>query len=102
MSLPATEKERKDPSLDDEKGTSPRPSEHDVLEKAKIIEVSNADYALALSTGPQLSPTSPKSLQLFAILLVSFMGSLSNGFDGSGENFLIRRYSTWCSCFRKL
>ncbi|KAG6854345.1 hypothetical protein C0991_007850 [Blastosporella zonata] len=50
---------------------------------AKVLEVQNADLALALSTGPQLSPYSRKSLQLFAILLVSFMGSLSNGFDGS-------------------
>lgn len=85
MSTPTTERDLKD-QIEDEKGTSPHPSEHDILERAKIIEVSNADYALALSTGPQLSPTSPKSLQLFAILLVSFMGSLSNGFDGSGEN----------------
>lgn len=51
---------------------------------SKVLEVINADFALALSTGPQLSPYSWRSLQLFAILLVSFMGSLSNGFDGSG------------------
>lgn len=54
-----------------------------VPQNAKIMEVLNADYALALSTGPQLSPTSRRSLQLYAILLVAFMGSLSNGFDGS-------------------
>ncbi|KAF8897789.1 general substrate transporter [Infundibulicybe gibba] len=54
-----------------------------VPKNAKVIEVVNADYALALSTGPQLSPTSTKSIQLYLILLVAFMGSLSNGFDGS-------------------
>jgi hypothetical protein len=61
-------------------------SERDVPSDAKIIEVVNADYALALSTGPQLSPTSLRSLQLYSILLVAFMGSLSNGFDGSGKH----------------
>ncbi|KXN92315.1 Lactose permease [Leucoagaricus sp. SymC.cos] len=50
---------------------------------AKFMEVMNAEYALALSTGPQLEATSWRSIQLFMILLVSFMGSLSNGFDGS-------------------
>ncbi|PPQ71097.1 hypothetical protein CVT24_009848 [Panaeolus cyanescens] len=49
----------------------------------KVLHVENVDYALALSTGPQLKATSKRSLQLFAILLVAFMGSLSNGFDGS-------------------
>ncbi|KAF9455932.1 general substrate transporter [Collybia nuda] len=83
MSTLTAEKDLKAQQIENGKGSSPHPNEHDVLERAKIIEVSNADYALALSTGPQLSPTSPKSLQLFAILLVSFMGSLSNGFDGS-------------------
>lgn len=47
------------------------------------MEVMNAEYALALSTGPQLKATSWRSLQLFAIMLVAYMGSLSNGFDGS-------------------
>lgn len=61
-------------------------NEKDGHEKLKVIQVKNADLALALSTGPQLSPTSPQSLQLFAILLVAFMGSLSNGFDGSGRS----------------
>lgn len=59
------------------------------LSGAKFMEVMNAEYALALSTGPQLKATSWRSIQLFAILLVAFMGSLSNGFDGSGE------YLTW-------
>ncbi|KAF5388339.1 hypothetical protein D9615_000635 [Tricholomella constricta] len=69
----------------DEKGeiNSPIGSDQDVSQSAKIMEVVNADLALALSTGPQLSPTSRRSLQLYAILLVAFMGSLSNGFDGS-------------------
>lgn len=57
---------------------------HVTSKDARVLEVLNANYALALSTGPQLSPYSRRSLQLFAILLVSFMGSLSNGFDGSG------------------
>jgi hypothetical protein len=52
----------------------------------KYIQVENVDYALALQTGPQLTATSSRSIQLFAILLVAFMGSLSNGFDGSGEH----------------
>lgn len=56
------------------------------LSGAKFMEVMNAEYALALSTGPQLKATSWRSIQLFAILLVAFMGSLSNGFDGSGES----------------
>jgi len=50
----------------------------------QFMEVMNAEYALALSTGPQLKATSWRSLQLFAIMLVAYMGSLSNGFDGSG------------------
>ncbi|KAF9031809.1 general substrate transporter [Hymenopellis radicata] len=49
---------------------------------AKILEVTNADLALALSTGPPLKATSIASLQLFAILTVAFMGSVANGFDG--------------------
>jgi hypothetical protein len=56
-----------------------------VSENAKIVEVENADLALALSTGPQLRPLSARSIQLYLILLVAFMGSLANGFDGSGE-----------------
>jgi hypothetical protein len=52
---------------------------------AKVLEVQNEDLALALATGPQLKATSTRSLQLFAILLVAFMGSLSNGFDGQGK-----------------
>ena len=59
------------------------------LNGAKIVEVMNAEYALALSTGPQLKATSWRSIQLFGILLVAFMGSLSNGFDGSGERWPI-------------
>ncbi|KAJ7215631.1 general substrate transporter [Mycena rebaudengoi] len=54
-----------------------------VSENAKIVEVENADLALALSTGPQLRPLSARSIQLYLILLVAFMGSLANGFDGS-------------------
>lgn len=47
-----------------------------------VVEVTNADLALALSTGPHLKATSAKSIQLFAILVVAFLGSMSNGFDG--------------------
>lgn len=53
-------------------------------QNAKVIQVANVDYAAALATGPQLKATSLRSMQLFLILLVAFMGSLSNGFDGSG------------------
>ncbi|KAF5363898.1 hypothetical protein D9756_000210 [Leucocoprinus leucothites] len=60
-------------------------SEHaqDNIDGAKFMEVMNAEYALALSTGPQLKATSWRSIQLFLIMLVAYMGSLSNGFDGS-------------------
>lgn len=61
-------------------------SEHYVPHVSRIphvIEVANADYALALSTGSQLSPTSLRSLQLYLILLVPCMCSFSYGFDGS-------------------
>ncbi|KAJ7284054.1 general substrate transporter [Mycena rebaudengoi] len=75
MSAPQSEK---DVHAADEK------IEHDhVPENAKIVEVENADLALALSTGPQLKPFSARSIQLYLILLVAFMGSLTNGFDGS-------------------
>ena len=57
---------------------------HEHLGRAQFMEVMNAEYALALSTGPQLKATSWRSLQLFAIMLVAYMGSMSNGFDGSG------------------
>ncbi|KAJ7490251.1 general substrate transporter [Mycena galericulata] len=50
---------------------------------AKIVEAANTDLALALATGPHLSPFSWRSIQLYLILLVAFMGSLANGFDGS-------------------
>ncbi|KAJ7498564.1 general substrate transporter [Mycena latifolia] len=57
---------------------------HDTVpENAKIVEAANTDLALALATGPQLSPLSIRSIQLYLILLVAFMGSLANGFDGS-------------------
>jgi hypothetical protein len=61
-----------------------------VSRNAKAIEVANADYALALSAG-SLSPTSFRSLQLYLILLIPFMSSLSYGFDGSGEYSSIRK-----------
>lgn len=64
-------------------------SEHYVPHVSRIphvIEVANADYALALSTGSQLSPTSLRSLQLYLILLVPCMCSFSYGFDGSGKS----------------
>lgn len=63
-------------------------SEHYVPQIAhttKNIEAPNTDLALALLTSPQLSPTSRRSLQLYLILLVPFMASLSYGLDGSGE-----------------
>ncbi|KAJ6539698.1 general substrate transporter [Mycena capillaripes] len=54
-----------------------------IPENAKVVEAANTDLALALSTGPHLSPLSARSIQLYLILLVAFMGSLANGFDGS-------------------
>ncbi|KAJ7930117.1 hypothetical protein B0H13DRAFT_915479 [Mycena leptocephala] len=57
--------------------------EQAVPENAKIVEAENTDLALALATGPQLKPFSIRSIQLYLILLVAFMGSLANGFDGS-------------------
>lgn len=89
MSTYMERKEPKDQEVEDEKQPPSLNSQQDVLHNAKIIEVVNADYALALSTGSQLSPTSLRSLQLYLILLVSFMGSLSNGFDGSGKSLLL-------------
>ncbi|KAF8969396.1 general substrate transporter [Flammula alnicola] len=59
------------------------PSPVDIPQNAKFIEVANVDLAAALANGPQLKATSARSIQLFLILLVAFMGSLSNGFDGS-------------------
>lgn len=75
--------------LSDEKVES-ESSEHPQVPhgEAKVLEVQNEDLALALATGPQLKVTSPRTLQLFAILLVAFMGSLSNGFDGQGAHCL--------------
>lgn len=71
-------------SREDDIGNAPVPNAHSG--NTKYIQVENVDYALALQTGPQLTTTSSRSIQLFAILLVAFMGSLSNGFDGSGEH----------------
>ncbi|KAJ7855853.1 general substrate transporter [Mycena leptocephala] len=59
------------------------PHEQAVPENAKIVEAVNTDLALALESGPHLSPLSIRSIQLYLILLVAFMGSLANGFDGS-------------------
>ncbi|KAJ6539712.1 general substrate transporter [Mycena capillaripes] len=51
----------------------------------KVENVLNADLALALSTGPQLKPFSVIAFKLYLILIVSFMGSLSFGFDTTGH-----------------
>lgn len=88
-------------------GHSDEKSEHasspDLMsQNAKIIEVKNADYARALSTGPQLSPTSLRSIQLYFILLVAFMGSLSNGFDGSGKYSIVVVVNRTNNLVRKL
>ncbi|KAJ7682444.1 general substrate transporter [Mycena polygramma] len=56
---------------------------HAVPENAKIVEAANTDLALALASGPHLSSFSLRSIQLYLILLVAFMCSLANGFDGS-------------------
>ena len=86
MSTHSPEKLSQDDHGENEKGTSPVVANDSMIPgDAKYIEVANLDLAVALANGPPLSPTSPRSLQLFAILLVAFMGSLSNGFDGSGN-----------------
>lgn len=69
--------------VEDEKFHHPQDPET-ITQNVKVIQVANIDYAAALATGPQLKATSIRSIQLFLILLVAFMGSLSNGFDGSG------------------
>lgn len=67
----------------DEKHSSPTSEvDHGVPQNAKVVEVTNAELALALSTGPQLSPTSARTIQLYLVLVVAFMGSMANGFDG--------------------
>ncbi|KAG7097320.1 hypothetical protein E1B28_004679 [Marasmius oreades] len=66
-------------SIEKENHNSSSPKQ---LNDAEVVEVTNADYALALASGPKLNPTSLASIQLFLILLVAFMGSMSNGFDG--------------------
>jgi hypothetical protein len=83
MSTHSPEKQSHEGSNDEKAATA----HHDatIPQEAKYIEVANVDYAAALANGPQLKATSARSLQLFAILLVAFMGSLSNGFDGSGK-----------------
>ncbi|KAJ8698597.1 hypothetical protein PTI98_005290 [Pleurotus ostreatus] len=84
MSQPAAQ-EKDAPSADhsSEKAAPPDVPNLTHGQETNVLEVVNADYALALSTGPQLSPTSWASIELFGILLVAYMGSLSNGFDGS-------------------
>ncbi|KAK7062039.1 lactose permease [Favolaschia claudopus] len=60
------------------------PQQHPVVpESADIVEAANTDLAVALASGPHLSPWSVRSMQLYLILLVAFMGSFANGFDGS-------------------
>ena len=88
----AKEQEAKDntppsPQLDEK--VSQENEQHHVIptsvaerEGAKVMEVENADFAVALTSGPQLNPLSWASIQLYFILLVAFMGSMSNGFDG--------------------
>jgi sugar porter (SP) family MFS transporter len=62
----------------------PEPHNSKVIpENAKIVEAENTDLAMALATGPHLKPLSKRSIQLYFILLVAFMGSWANGFDGS-------------------
>lgn len=85
MSQPTTqEKDATSADHSSEKAASPDVPNITHERETNVLEVANADYALALSTGPQLSPTSWASMELFGILLVAYMGSLSNGFDGSG------------------
>ena len=82
-------------SSKEENGTTAHTPETSSVDKhnalpgdAQVVEVTNADYALALESGPKLSATSPRSIQLFLILLVAFMGSMSNGFDGQVRHLI--------------
>ena len=81
MSTLSPEKDSQGSHAHDEKAFS---AEAGVGANATYIEVANVDLAAALANGPQLKASSARSIQLFACLLVAFMGSLSNGFDGSG------------------
>jgi hypothetical protein len=82
----STSKQSADPSSPlDEKHEDP----HHIItlaeaerERAKVIEVEDPNLAAALTSGPQLNPRSLASIQLYFILIVAFMGSMSNGFDG--------------------
>ncbi|KAJ7228311.1 general substrate transporter [Mycena pura] len=71
------------PAVDEKQQKPTAIAPEDAPENAKIVEAANTDLALALATGPHLSPYSLRSIQLYLILLVAFMGSLANGFDGS-------------------
>ncbi|KAJ7437851.1 hypothetical protein B0H11DRAFT_2294183 [Mycena galericulata] len=51
----------------------------------KVQNVLNADLARALSTGPQLKAWSVQAFKLYSILCVAFMGSLSFGYDTTGQ-----------------
>ncbi|KAJ7778389.1 general substrate transporter [Mycena metata] len=79
---------------DSEKAPAPdvEVQHHEVAELAyplrKVEHVLNADLAEALSTGPQLKVFSGSAFRLYLILLVCFMGSLSFGFDTTGEFFI--------------
>ena len=68
----------------EEKQSLPPSDQKHEHEHTTYAEAQNIELALALSSGPKLKATSARSIQLFTILLVAFMGSLSNGFDGSG------------------
>ncbi|CAK5275326.1 unnamed protein product [Mycena citricolor] len=71
----------REPAPIDEKVEEPHGGAH--LEDAEILDAANTDLAVALATGPRLNPLGLRSIQLYFILLVAFMGSLANGFDGS-------------------
>lgn len=54
----------------------------DALTGQPVMQVVNADLALALTTGKQLNALSWDAIKLYLVLVVAFMGSMSNGFDG--------------------
>jgi sugar porter (SP) family MFS transporter len=90
----AQEKDKVEPNapstpLDEKEEPGSSAHEHHVIptavaekEGAKVMEVNNADLAVALTSGPKLNPLSRSSIQLYFVLVVAFMGSMSNGFDG--------------------
>ncbi|KAJ7158265.1 hypothetical protein C8R43DRAFT_948574 [Mycena crocata] len=59
----------------------------------EVHDVLDTDLALALSTGPQINAFSVQSVKLYVVLVVSFMGSLSFGFDTADRNRIYSQFT---------